>query len=180
MWRRFGLSLASTVLVFSLFAWDANGNSLSRGARDVVAGTLVDGPKHTWSAIRARPLHYAGMLGLLGVAGAYAKMRGIDPEPYDIGLSAGVYGWQAWKAWPQLKLTRGRARLRFIGAHYVWPFALTSGTAVLGSQIHHDHAHHHQLLKAAGQTAVITSDIPTLVTHGMGHDPAPRRFPRSP
>jgi hypothetical protein len=172
MWRGSSSILASSVVVFSLvtagMATPVAANKAARGAGDLARGTFVDGPRHTWREIRARPKRYAAMLTGLGAAGALAKVKGIDPEPFALALSGSVWVWQVKQAWPMIKNTRGRARLRAIGANIVWPFALVLGTGTLGHQVVHGHEGHGAA--AAGlQTTVITSDIPTIVQHGMGH-----------
>jgi hypothetical protein len=145
--------------------------SIRRGTIAVARGTFVDGPRHTWRAIKARPVRYGAMLFGFGLAGAGAKAVGIDPAPIAVSLSVATWGWQAWKAWPALKLKSGRARLRHLGADVLWPGLLVGATAVGGGIVGHG-GHGHgaamplDVAQAGVQTMVITIDIPTIVQHG--------------
>lgn len=92
---------------------------------------------------------------------------GINPEPYTIGLSALVCGWSAWKAVPEIRATKGHSRLRLIGAHVIWPAAIASVTTTAGLFL--GHGGHVAIpsgldvAQAGAQSAVIGSDVPTIV-----------------
>ena len=134
-------------------------NQGARGMRALAEGTFVEGPRHTWGEIRKRPGEYVAMVLGLGVAGAVLKSKGIDPEPYALSLSGGVWMWSLKEALPEIRRTRGVERMRAIGANVVWTLGIMVGTGVAGHQIH----------SAGPQTIVITSDIPTVLHHGKGH-----------
>ncbi len=130
-------------------------------------GTLRVGPKHTWHAIKQKPGQYALLLAGVGALGAGCMAAGINPEPYTIGLSALVCGWSAWKAMPELRASQGPDRLRLLGAHVIFPGALAGATTTAGLLL--GHSGHvaavsaADIAKAGAQSAVIGSDVPTIV-----------------
>jgi len=139
-------------------------------ARAIARGALVEGPKHSMHAIAKRPVRYAGMLLAIGGLGAGAKLMHVDATPIAISLSTLATGWSAWKAIPALRESRGAARSRLVGRDLVWPISLSAGTTMLGTMDHSAASQavtSKQLAKAAAkagvQSAVIGSDVPTIV-----------------
>lgn len=131
-------------------------------------GTLRVGPKHTWHAIKQKPVQYVGLLAGVGALGAGFMATGINPEPFTIGLSALVCGWSAWKAVPEVRASQGPDRLRLIGAHMIFPTALAGATTGAGLLLGHGGTHVAALsatdiAQAGAQSAVIGSDVPTIV-----------------
>ncbi len=145
----------------------SRGARLSAGVSAIADGTFRVGPKHTWHAIKAKPLRYAMLLGGLGAAGAGLMAAGVNPAPYTIGLSLLVCGWATYCALPEMRSCQGPDRLRSIGANALWPAALCVGTAVGGHPLGIDapltSAGPTDLLKAGAQTVVIGADMPTIV-----------------
>ena len=136
----------------------------------VAMGTFVDGPKHTWDAMREKPVSMGLKLLAVGVAGGMMKKFGIEPGPFAIAASAGSLAIQVW-------MTRGDVatadnRLRSIGANYVWPGVLGVTTIVAGEMVGHGSAHAagsahsastSDVLKAGGQTVLVASDVPAVL-----------------
>lgn len=129
-------------------------------------GTFRVGPKHTWHAIRAKPVRYVFLLGGIGAAGAGCMAAGVSPEPYTIGFSVLVCGWATCKALPEIRACEGPNRLRSIGANVLWPAALCVATAAGGHPLGLDQVASPSaadILKAGGQSIVIGADVPTIV-----------------
>jgi len=148
------------------------GAKVGRAAGAFTAGTVKDGPKHTWLAIKAKPVQYTAMLLGIGAIGAGAHAIGINPEPLAIGLSAGALGLQLWKSLPEMRQKRGNARLRSIGANVIWPTALAVGTVAAGKLIGHGPSGHGSVtlseVGAAGaKSVVIAGDAPTIAQTAM-------------
>ncbi len=146
----------------------------------VAMGTFVDGPKHTWDAVREKPVSMGLKLLAVGVAGGMMKKLGIEPGPFAIAASAGSLVIQVW-------MTRGDVatadnRLRSIGANYVWPGVLGVTTTVAGEMIGHGSAHAagsahsvstFDVLKSGAQTLLIASDVPAVLQTAFRSRPKP-------
>ena len=152
---------------------------VAAAASALADGTLRVGPKHTWHAIKAKPLQYGMLLGGIGALGAGFMAAGVDPEPYAIGLSAVVCGWSAYKGLPEIRALEGADRWRSIGSHVLWPAALCVATVVAGQPLAVDH---HvpspslaDIAKAGAQSVVIGGDVPTIVQTVLDVPEGPRQ-----
>ena len=155
------------------------GSRVTAGVSALADGTFRVGPKHTWHAIKAKPLRYTGLLGGLGAAGAGLMAADINPAPYTIGLSVLVLGWAVYNAMPDIRACDGADRLRSIGANVLWPAALCVGTAVGGHPLGPEgplaNASPTDLLKAGAQSVVIGADVPTIVQTVLDVPEGPRQ-----
>ncbi len=149
------------------------------GASALADGTFRVGPKHTWHAIKAKPVRYVALLGGLGAAGAGLMAAGVNPAPYTIGLSVLVFGWAAYNAIPDIRACEGANRLRSIGANVLWPAALCVVTAVGGHPLGPEgplaNASPSDLLEAGAQSVVIGADVPTIVQTVLDVPEGPRQ-----
>ena len=138
-----------------------------RNSRALVEGALVEGPKHSWDAIRQKPVRYAVMLAGVGAVGGGAKLVGINPEGFMLALSVGTLAYSIKQSWPALTAANGLRRMRAIGRELVWPSALSVGTSGIGVAAGHAHRAHAtaNLADAAVsgvQSILIGGDVPTI------------------
>lgn len=156
---------------------------LAQQTHSVAMGTFKDGPRHTWHAMKEKPIDFGIKLVVVGVVGGVAKKLGIDPAPIAIAASFGSLGVQFWKTLPDVRLETGHARLRSIGANFVWPTVLGVSTTV-GGEMAGGHGPHTKqaatladAVRAGLQTIIIASDVPAVLQTAFRSKPTSTTTP---
>lgn len=141
-------------------------------AAEGVKGVVIDGPRHTYRAIRKNPIKFAAGLVAMGAIGALGVLYGFPGDLVAVGLSSLAVGAQIKLAWPKLKQARGAELARRIGADVVWPTALFFGSWAIGHGIVGDHAAHApptlaELGTSFASSAVIGGDAPAVAVTAL-------------
>jgi hypothetical protein len=141
--------------------------------RAAAAGTFIDGPRHTWKAIKRNPKAFILGTVAIGAIGVVGRKLGFDGHYIAMALSGGAVVAQVKAAWPTLRQARGLELARRIGADVVWPVLLAAGSTLIGRAIGGEHAPGHhppssgELAIAFAESAVIGGDAPAVAVTAL-------------
>jgi len=106
-----------------------------RGAAALARGIAIDGPRHTWRAVKRNPLMFAAGAFLIGSIGAAGRFFGFNGEIAAFGLSSMAVLVQVKASLPAVKAARGVDKLRAIGSEIVWPALFFAGSTAFGHSL---------------------------------------------
>lgn len=133
-------------------------------------GSAIEGPRHTWAAMRKNPTAFVAGAALIGLGGSLSYAAGVPlvGEAIALGISTIALAVQLRGGVRLARASSSSERWRHVGAQIVWPtflFAATIGLGHLVGKVFGHGAHPPSatdIAVAGGKSVLIGSDAPAI------------------